>query len=116
MRIGNVQSEPFPVAVGVKQSCVLAPLLFNLFLGVINIITHKVIYGYKGVEIENRLDGNLFNLRHLQAHIKTTVPGIAELQYADGLVLLANTSMDLQSVLNLFLAANDSMGLKVNII
>ena len=115
VRVGNVLSEPFPVAVGVKQGCVLAPILFNIFLAAISIITHNVINGYKGVEVEYRLDGNLFNLRRLQAHTKTTVTDITELQYADDLVLLANTPMDLQNGLDLLTAAYDSMGLKVNI-
>ena len=115
VRVGSVLSEPFPVAVGVKQGCVLAPVLFNLFLAVINIVTHNAINGYKGVAVEYRLDGSLFDLRRLQAHTKTTLLDIAELQYADDLVLLANTPTDLQNGLNLLTAAYDAMGLKVNI-
>lgn len=63
VRVGSVLSEPFPVAVGVKQGCVLAPVLFNLFLAAVNLITHNIIDGYKGVKYEYRLDGSLFNLR-----------------------------------------------------
>ena len=59
VRAGGLTSDPFPVAVGVKQGCVLAPALFNLFLAAITLITHNIIGGYKGVEIEYRLDGNL---------------------------------------------------------
>ena len=115
VRAGGLLSEPFPVTMGVKQGCVLAPVLFNLFLAAINLITHNIIEGYKGVKIEYRPDGNLFNLRRLQAHSKTTCKDIVELQYADDLVLLANSPTDLQRSLDLLTDAYNSMGLKVNI-
>ena len=115
VRVGSALSESFPVAVGVKQGCVLAPTLFNLFLAAVNLITHNVINEYKGVQVEYRLDGNLFNLRRLQVHTKTTIRDITELQYADDLVLIANTPMDLQNGLDLLTTAYESIGLKVNI-
>lgn len=115
VRAGGLTSDPFPVAVGVKQGCILAPALFNLFLAAINLITHNIIGGYKGVKIEYRLDGNLFNLRRLQAHTKTSIRHIIELQYADDLVLLANSPIDLQDSLDILTSAYVAMGLKVNI-
>ena len=69
--------------------------LFNLFLAAVYLITHNIIGGYKGVEIECRLAGNLFNLRRLKAHTKISTRDIVELQYADDLVLLANSPTDL---------------------
>lgn len=115
VRVGSVLSDPFPVAVGVKQGCVLAPVLFNLFLAAINIITHNIVNGYNGVKIEYRIDGNLFNLRRLQAITKITFSDVTELQYADDIVLTANTPLDLQNGLNTLTTAYEAMGLKVNI-
>ena len=34
------QSSSFPVEVGVKQSCVLAPIIFNLLLVAITLVSH----------------------------------------------------------------------------
>lgn len=112
--VGSFLSESFLVATGVKQGCVLAPVLFNLYVAAINIITYNVINGYKGLAVEYRLDGILFNLRHLQAHTKMTVTEVAQIQYADDLVLLVNSPINLQNSLNLIISAYETMGLKVN--
>lgn len=102
----------------VKQGCVLALALFNLFLAAISPITHNIIGRYKGVEIEYRLDGNVFNLRRLQAHTKTSNRHIIELQYAGDLVLQTNSPTDLQDRLDILISAYISIcshGSKSNI-
>ena len=73
------QSSSFPVEVGVKQGCVLAPIIFNLLLVAITLVSHRDLQSSDCVEIEYRLDGCLFNLRLLQARTKTS----SALQYAD---------------------------------
>ena len=61
------QSSSFPVEVGVKQGCVLAPIIFNLLLVAITLVSHCDLQSSDFVGIEYRLDGGLFNLRRLQA-------------------------------------------------
>ena len=56
------QSYSFPVEVGVKQSCVLAPIIFNLLLVAITLVSHHDMQSSDFVGIEYRLDGGLFNL------------------------------------------------------
>ena len=56
------QSSSFPVEVGVKQGCVLAPIIFNLFLVIITLVSHCDLQSSDCVGIEYRLDGGLFNL------------------------------------------------------
>ena len=70
--IGDLQSEFFRVNVGVKQGCVLAPVLFNIFLSTITYLFHRALGRSDGVHLEYRLDGNLFNIRRLQAHTRTS--------------------------------------------
>ena len=85
--IRGQESSPFPVRTGVRQGCVLAPVLFNIFLLCVTQLLHKGIED-SGVTVVYRLDGNLVNIRRLQATTKLHRVRILELQYADDCVLL----------------------------
>ena len=61
--MASSQSSSFPVEVGVKQGCVLAPIIFNLFLVVITLASHRDIQSSGRVRIAYRLDDGLFNMR-----------------------------------------------------
>ena len=61
------QSSSFPVEVGVKQGCILAPITFNLLIVAITPVSHRDLQSFDFVGNEYRLDGGLFNLRRLQA-------------------------------------------------
>ena len=56
------QSSSFPVDVGVKQGCVIASIIFNLFLVAITHVSHRNLQSSDCVGIEHRHDGGLFNL------------------------------------------------------
>ena len=58
-------SSSFPVEVGVKQGCVLAPIIFNLLLVAMTVASHRDLQSSDSVGIECRLNGGLFNLRRL---------------------------------------------------
>ncbi len=78
--IGGQESESFPVSSGVRQGCMLAPVLFNMFLLCVTKILHNEIENSSGIAVNFRLDGNLFNIRRLQATKKTLLragPGAA---------------------------------------
>ena len=47
------QSSSFPVEVGVKQGCVLAPIIFNLLLVAIALVSHRDLKSSDGIGIEN---------------------------------------------------------------
>ena len=64
------QSSSFPVEVGVKQGCVLVPIIFNLLPVAMTLVSHRDLQSSDSVGIEYRLDGGLFNLRRLQAKAK----------------------------------------------
>ena len=97
---GEIQSEFFEVKVGVKQGCVLAPVLFNILLSAITSLLHRVIVNEDGVHVEYRLDGSLFNIRRLQAHTRTKTRQICELQCADDCAVLAHSPDSMQHALN----------------
>ena len=112
--IGGQESAPFPVHTGVRQGCVLAPVLFNIFLLCVTQLLHKEIEDSSGVTVDFRLDGNLFNIRRLQATTKLQKERITELQYADDCALVSHSPQDLQAVLAAAVRAYSRMGLTVN--
>ena len=66
------------------------------------------------MEVTYRTDGKLFNLNRLRAQTKISTTTVVELQYADDNVVQANTEEDLQTTLNAFKQAYESIGLVLN--
>ena len=97
--MAGYQSSSFPVEVGVKQCCVLAPIIFNLLLVAITLVSHRDLQSSDFVGIEYRLDGGLFNLRRLQAKTKTFSPTIFAFQCADAAAFPALQLTDFSVVL-----------------
>ena len=98
--VGGYESDPFMVIVGVKQGCVLAPVIFNLFLVGVTLALRSGILIEDGVGLSYRLDGSLVNLRRLQAKSKTVKEYVFELQYADDAALPSHTAAGLQRSLD----------------
>ncbi|XP_019336920.1 neuronal membrane glycoprotein M6-a isoform X1 [Alligator mississippiensis] len=69
--------------------------------------------GEKGVYIHFWRDRNLFNLRCLQAHIKTSQQLIHELLFADDCALVGHTQYNLQLMTTYFATAIQLLGLTI---
>ena len=95
--------------------CVLAPVLFNILFSAITRLFHQGMGHEDGVQVEYRLDGSLFNIRRLQAHTKTKLCQICELQYADDCAVLAHSPDSMQHALNTISSLYQSFSLQVNI-
>ena len=108
------QSSCFPVDVGVKQGCVLGPIIFNLFLFAIALVSHRDLQPSDCVEVEYRLDCGLFNLRRHQAKSKTSSALNTALQYADGAVFPCLTANGLQRSIEVMSESYIHAGLIVN--
>ena len=80
----------------------LAPELFNIFLLCVTQLFHKGIEDNSGVTVAYRLDGNLCNIRRLQATTKLHRVKILELQYADDLYLTVLLYLTLHKTSRLF--------------
>ena len=107
-------SSSFPVEVGVKQGCVIAPIIFNLLLVAITLVSHCHLQSSDCVGIEYRLDGGLFNLRRLQAETKTSSAMISALQYADDATFLSLTAEGIQRSLDIMSETYLHAGLIIN--
>ena len=67
-----------------------------------------------GVRIKYRLDGSLFNIRHLRAVTKVTNNTILDLKYVDNTALSSHTPDGLQRQLDAIFSAYSYAGLVVN--
>lgn len=112
VRIENTKTPPFQINTGVKQGCVLAPLLFILYMQAVMENVYEKNIG--GITIRFREDFNLFNRRNLKATTKTKEIEIIDLMFADDCALIARTPRQLQELLNIFAQEADRFGLKVN--
>ena len=64
----------FPVQVGAKQGCVLAPVIFNIFMTAVAIYARNSFLQDNEISVKYRLDGNLFHQRRLNAQSKICYP------------------------------------------
>ena len=97
VRVDGVLSEPFQVSTGLKQGCLLAPFLFNLYF---NKVMHQVLSDLNdGVEFKYRLDGKLF--RRSGTRLPMSVH-ICDLRFADDVMTGCLSSDALQSFIDRF--------------
>ena len=105
--------EPFEISNGVKQKCVQAPVLFNVFFTCM--LFHAVQDLESGVYIRCRLLGSLFDLRCLTAKAKYLVDLIQEAFFTDDCTLVSREDSDLQLMLDRFSQSAKLFGLTVSL-
>ena len=106
-------SDPFQVSNGVKQGCVLAPTLFSILFAAMLLDAFSDCD--RGVYIQFRTDGKLFNLRRLQAKTKVFEAILREFLFADDCALRANSHEDMQYITDRFAAACRRFGLTISL-
>ena len=115
VRYGGELSEPFEVSRGVKQGCVLAPVLFNIYIQCITRLMATSLNVDDKIHLNYRTDRNLFDLKKLKAKTKVSKTNHLELQYADDCVLVADSVEGLQRVLAKSAELYKKLGLQINI-
>ena len=96
-------SSDFDVTNGTKQGCVLAPLLFIIFLAMMLRVAFQDCEA--GVPIHYRTDGDMFDLRRLQSKTKVQLAVLRYLLFADDCALVAHTPAEVQLLFDWFFNA-----------
>ncbi|XP_067895355.1 uncharacterized protein [Heterodontus francisci] len=91
----GTSSDPFPILSGVKQGCVLAPMLFGIFFSLL--LSHAFKSSEEGIFLHTRSGGRLFNLACLRAKTKVRKVLIRELRFADDAALTSHTEVSAES-------------------
>ena len=115
IKIGEDLSEPFAVTRGVKQGCVLAPVIFNIYVQCVTHLLSKALDEDLQITLNYRTDRNLFDAKKLKAKTKIQQTRLLELQYADDCALVADSPNVLQTVLTFVTKFYRKLGLNINI-
>ena len=115
IRVGDEISDPFEVSRGVKQGCVLAPVLFNLYVRCITFLLAQTLDKDRQITLNYRTDRNLFDYKKLKARTKISQTQLLELQYADDCAMVADSPESLQVALSHTSEFYAKLGLKINI-
>lgn len=105
-------TEAFPITTGVKQGCVLAPTLLDLFFASM-LSTCDFSNCADGVYIRFRI--KLFDLRKFNSKTNTIDQLVSELLYADDCALVSYSEAGLQDMANAFSAATKRFALTISI-
>ena len=98
---------------GVKQGCVLAPMLFGLMFSAM--LTDAFADTDIGIGIRYRMDGSIFNLRRLKAKTKVKTNTINDFLFADDCALNSISEDDRHQNVYKFAEACTNFGLTISI-
>ena len=105
-------SEAFAVTNGVKQGCVLAPVLFCLML--LAMLYDAFHHSEDGIYIIYQTDGKLHNQYYLKADIRVKQTVIRDFLFADDCALNTTSEHNMQDSLDSFSTACNNFGLTIS--
>ena len=108
------RSNPFEVHTGVRQGCVIAPVIFNMFMAAVFSVAKRNMNPEDCVPLIYRLDGSVFNINRLKAATKVSREQVIELQYADDAAVVGCCAGSLQRNLDILGRAYSRAGLAIN--
>ena len=106
-------SEPFEIRSGVKQGCVLAPMLFGTFFGLL--LKHVFDTTTEGIYFRTRTDDRLFNLARLRSKTKVRRDLIRDMLFAGGVAVATHTQEEIQSLVDCFSQVWKDFGLTISL-
>ncbi|CAE1162003.1 unnamed protein product [Acanthosepion pharaonis] len=93
--VKSSSSEQFSVHTGVKQGCVLAPVLFNIYLFSVTLLSRLRTELNDGIRIQYRFDGSVFNARRLKAKTLTSNIPVYEIQNTDDAAIVSHEALSI---------------------
>jgi hypothetical protein len=111
VKLGGAVSGWFDVKSGVRQGCVIAPLLFNIYMDFVVKQALAQMPSGCGVKLAYHADGQL---------VRSTGHGVGDLQlistllYADDMALLSQDAKELESMLQTMDKVCLGMGMRIN--
>ena len=106
-------SEPFEFRSGVKQGCVLVPMLFGTVFGLL--LKHVLDTTTEGIYFRTRSDDRLVNLARLRAKTKVRKDIISDMLFADDAAVATHTQEELQSLTDFFSQACKDFGVTISL-
>lgn len=113
VKLAGVHGEWFNISRGVRQGCVIAPLLFNTFFDCVVRLALAEMPDGCGVRLAFRAEGEVLP-KHEKGGGPRSLLTIATLIYADDLVLMSNDRAELEQMLKVFDSVCNAMGMCVN--
>ena len=113
VQINGSFSETFEIRSGVKQGCVLAPMLFVTFFGML--LKHVLDTKTEGIYFRTHSDDSLFNLARLRAKTKVRKDLIRDMMFADQAAVATHTQEELHSLMDCFSQACKDFGLTISL-
>ena len=113
VQINGSFSETFEIRSGVKQGCVLAPMLFGTFIGML--LKHVLDTTTEGIYFSTRSDDRLLNLARLRAKKTVRKDLIRDMLFADDAAVATHTQEELQSLMDCFSQACKDFGLTISL-
>ena len=106
-------SAAFNIRSGVKQGCVLAPTLFEIFFAMM--LKHAFGSAAEVIYLRTRTDRKLFNLSRLRAKTKVQMLCMRDFLFADDAAVTAHSAEDLQQLMTRFSDACQDFGLTISL-
>ena len=106
-------SDSFEIRCGVKQGCVLAPMLLGTFFGLL--LKHLLDTTTEGIYFRTHSYDRLFNLARLRAKTKVCKDLIRDMLFADDAAVATHTQEELLSLMDCFSQACKDFGLTISL-
>ena len=116
VKIDGILSELFELKCGLKQGSVIAPLLFNIFLGSAIEIIHNRIE-HLGISLQFRNQGNIFETSSINKEkIGNVVIRIWNILFADDAEIVTDSPEKLQVIMDCFSEISSAYGQMISIV
>ena len=112
VQFNGSSSRPFEIRSGVKQGCVLAPVLFGIFFALL--LRHPFGAASEGICLRTRSDSRLFNLGRLRSKTKVCEALIRDMLFDDDAAVTTHTQQELQALMDCFSQACKDFGLTIS--